>query len=884
MATIDQLSTALRNAHNAGDVEAATKLAGAIKTLRANQASHPEFDGSNIPGYDPKTGEVARSSVLGAAGQGAADVATWGFGDEIASTIAAPFSDKSRDEILREMRGIQDDAWEEHPAAYIAGGVGAGIGSGVALAKNGLSLAANAAQKGQGLLRTAVGSAADGAIAGAVHGAGSGKDLEDRAFKSGVGLVGGGALGLGAPYAVAGVSEAARALAAPALARLRPEAYANSALGAAIERSGLNVDDITNRLAQAQADGLPFMVADAMGHQGQRLASTVARNPNEQRQALVELLEARQAGQGRRVSSALEDGFGSPKTALQQEAADRASRRAAGAINYGQARAEASPVDVRAAIEAIDSVVPSHVEGVRDGSVYSTIKQARQYLAPNSAYLTDNAASKPAREGISVEEALMRLNRRNSSQERNVLNQLAPSGGKRPPKPLRLSEFVSSRGGMIDHQGDAAAVAGGIKNRFGRLVRDDAKTSMDYMREAAEEAGYLRQYTNDEFGRASVDDFLKALDDDLRGAPVYAEENMSEAAALEAWEATQAIRGTTRDNLDRISQELPGRVDDDVVNRAARLMESDRLGADEALQRAIADDVFENGVPPQEVPPWMFGGPQNARTPVDPILDFDRAHMAKIEMDGIIEGGGTTANLLRPARDALDDALAASSKPYAHARDTYRQQSKAIEAIGTGRDAAKRGRIEDTIPRFRSMTPAEQGGFRAGYVDPLIESVQSAAGTGTNKVRPLISDASAAEFPEFAQAGKGDRLMRQIAGENEMFATRNAALGGSKTADNLADASEMANFDPTVMMNLLSGRPLAAATNAVARALNEGKGMPASVLSRVGKAIMEADPKIAKELLSRGAQKSSDETKRRAVATAILNRLSGVGMGYLPAP
>jgi hypothetical protein len=375
------------------------------------------------------------------------------------------------------------------------------------------------------------------------------------------------------------------------------------------------------------------------------------------------------------------------------------------------------------------------------------------------------------------------------------------------------------------------------------------------------------------------------LDDDLRGTPIYAQENMSEAAALEGWEAAQGMRDTARNNLDRIGQEVTGSVSDDVVNRAARLMEAESIDADEALMRAISDDIAENGIPPQEVRPGMFADPQNpgARPPAEPVLDFDRAHMVKVEMDALIQKGGPTAALLREARQKLDDQLAQASRPYAQARDTYRAQSQALEAVDTGRDAARRGRVEDTIPAFQSMRPDQQAGFRAGYVDPLIEAVQGAP-VGSNKVRPLINDATAAEFPAFAAPGQADRLGRRLGREQTMFETRAAALGGSKTADNLADAADMSQFDPAIMGNILRGRPISALVSAITRGMNEAKGLPPSVIERVARALMETNPDAARGLLAAGGRRNAATDGQRAVVNAIINDLGASSSGRLATP
>ena len=88
----------------------------------------------------------------------------------------------------------------------------------------------------------------------------------------------------------------------------------------AIVESGEAPDEIARALQQAQVEGQGnFTVADALDNAGQRMPSTVARAPGEGRTAAVNFLENRQAGQGRRVSSALAEGFDTRETAAQTE-------------------------------------------------------------------------------------------------------------------------------------------------------------------------------------------------------------------------------------------------------------------------------------------------------------------------------------------------------------------------------------------------------------------------------------------------------------------------------------------------------------------------------------------------------------------------------------
>lgn len=256
------------------------------------------------------------------------------------------------------------------------------------------------------------------------------------------------------------------------------------------------------------------------------------------------------------------------------------------------------------------------------------------------------------------------------------------------------------------------------------------------------------------------------------------------------------------------------------------------------------------------------------------LTDFNAALNSKREMDAMIETASPTVQRqLIPIRDALDDALANASKPYSTARDTFRQQSKVIEAVNTGTTAASpRMRAQDTIPQFQNMTPEEQAAFRVGYVDPKIAQIEAAsAAPTTNKARMLSSGKTGQEIPAFATPGKADTLVNRIGREDRMFQTSNAALGGSKTADNLADAADN-GLDPGFVTDLASGNLSNITSSLFRRALNSVQGMNPQVLEKLAPALMETDPAIAKALFGKSlSQLSATQQQQAKVVSALLN-------------
>lgn len=256
------------------------------------------------------------------------------------------------------------------------------------------------------------------------------------------------------------------------------------------------------------------------------------------------------------------------------------------------------------------------------------------------------------------------------------------------------------------------------------------------------------------------------------------------------------------------------------------------------------------------------------------LTDFDSALRSKIEMDNMIDGASPTIQRqLIPIRNALDEALENASPNYAEARNTYRAQSKAIDAIDAGQMAATRGRAADNISVFQGMSPEEQAAYRAGYADPLIRRVENASlSPTTNKARPLITRKTEQEFPAFAAPGRGEQLGDRIARENRMFETANAALGGSKTADNLADITDVQAFDPTMVGALATGNFKGAILQALTKSGNVLQGRNQQTRDMIAKLLLETDSSAATRSLANSvrAGEALSQTQK-----ALVRALSG---------
>lgn len=290
------------------------------------------------------------------------------------------------------------------------------------------------------------------------------------------------------------------------------------------------------------------------------------------------------------------------------------------------------------------------------------------------------------------------------------------------------------------------------------------------------------------------------------------------------------------------------------VDPTAAIQAADNfLGTAGSISRTnIADDTVEGAV--RRARSFLTDG--------DNIVnDFDTAFRAKVEIDSMIENARPTVQReLIPIRNALDDALASASDLYSGARDTFRQQSQAINAIDEGTAAASsRARAGDTIPGFQAMNAEQQGAFRTGYADPIIARLEAASTSPTtNKARQLLTTKTAQEFPAFAAPGQGPQLGERIAREQTMFETANAALGGSRTADNLSDIADVGGFDPTMIGALASGNIKAAAIQALTRSANALSGRNTQTRDLIAQALMETAPTRANAQLLQAVQRGEN--------------------------
>lgn len=240
------------------------------------------------------------------------------------------------------------------------------------------------------------------------------------------------------------------------------------------------------------------------------------------------------------------------------------------------------------------------------------------------------------------------------------------------------------------------------------------------------------------------------------------------------------------------------------------------------------------------------------------LTDFRSAFRAKRDMDSMIDSANSTQQReLIPIRDALDDALAKASDPYAAARDRFRQQSKQIEAVGSGQEAAGSALSQDVIPGFQSMPVDQQAPFRAGFVDPLEKRIVNNTAPGANRAK--FSPNTQAKLEAFAVPEKLSDMLARLERERRMHSTLTEAAGGSKTVENAADAADM-GIDPAIISNLLSGNLKGAATAGARGVLNTLTGNTEAVRNELAKRLL---PLTGSESLATMLPRVTDALKKK---------------------
>lgn len=265
------------------------------------------------------------------------------------------------------------------------------------------------------------------------------------------------------------------------------------------------------------------------------------------------------------------------------------------------------------------------------------------------------------------------------------------------------------------------------------------------------------------------------------------------------------------------------------------------------------------------------------------LSDFDRVLGVKQAVQDDI-GAAVRAGRNNEARELgklvteLDSALEGSSDMYRTANDGFRSASKVIGAVDEGSMMATRGRAADTVPAFQAMNADMQSAARVGYGDRLLQQLEANASPTANKAKPLIQSQKRAAEAE-AMALQPELYTNRLGRENTMWETQNKALGGSRTADNLADQSAVEGLAGGAIGAVRNSRGLVDMGVNMLSALGPlAKGQNEATRKLIAKALMSGDGSVLAPVLR---QASTGEAKRRAIEALVRNLGRGPMQGLL---
>lgn len=637
--------------------------------------------------------------------------------DEAVTGLDALINRRSFSESRDQYRDTVTALNEQQRGARNAGGV-----AGFAL---GLAAPGGAYLKGStGLLNASLRSAALGTGYGALYGAGAADGgLDERAEGAAGGALTGGLLGGALPGAVnlgRSVIQRGRSGVAEAGARIQRGFGVQPGEANITPQTTETALDFVQRIAsgggrsldgnEIAAMGKPITSAEALGPNGVSQMTALTRRSGRSAGLAEDALGARAADQSSRILQDFADITGADPAGSADIIANLAAtgRRNAAPLyrTFNATQIEQSPL----------------IENILRRPIGRKALRAAYEIARN--------------EGRNPEELGMFIVERNEPRQSGLLGGVpkdaelaadldAMRSGRRTQGAGRgesLLSFISKNGGTRDDGGELAQIGADTWNRQGawrsRAVRDDG-LPLEQMADRARAAGYFPDVADatadgaDNYQRLSSQDIINAIDDELRGNPMYAravgDTNRSAGAAARA-----ARRDALEERLSREGIDISKMSNDDVARALAN--------ADDAESRAMA---FLNGDAPGAPMVDFLPG----ETPTAETLD-----LVKRGMDNVIEGyrDGTTRRLnLTPAGQAELNALTQFRGELI--RLTGGKDGTYAQALSAGGDPIRleeafnqAGRLFGTgvnerafAQRIEKMGETDRGALIAGLVDDL---------------------------------------------------------------------------------------------------------------------------------------------------------------------
>jgi hypothetical protein len=266
-----------------------------------------------VPVVEEAPPELSAGEAIAGGVRELAGGALFEFADEAEAAARAPFSEKSYEDLLRDIRQNRARFSEAYPATALGLNVAGGVGS---LFVPGVNVIGRGAQVATGInritspVRRAV---ASGALAGGVAGVGSGEDAMGRIQSGAVGTLLGAGLGAGAYGIGRGAQWGRDVFTARSAEMPEDEArrYALDIINRRISESNLTPEQVADMARMEQTYGMPGMFGTTTPELS-RLTENVMQTPSGERADLARSLFSAQTGAPRRVEERIRQSIPTP--------------------------------------------------------------------------------------------------------------------------------------------------------------------------------------------------------------------------------------------------------------------------------------------------------------------------------------------------------------------------------------------------------------------------------------------------------------------------------------------------------------------------------------------------------------------------------------------
>lgn len=641
------------------------------------------------------------------------------------------------------------------------------------------------------------------------------------------------------------------------------------------------------------ADAGPALLGKAQG---------TALNSDEGRSIMQGALTARNEGTNQRIMSDVNRSLGPAEDPQTVTEAIRAHRSAVDNASYPTALGNAPDVQVSHLMDQINEAMKGTPSGTMERRALENLRNmlttkevegtSASAAVPSGAVNSPAASIDAAANEHAVTVAALRSQYGDAVADA-FARQNAPAAAAAAPQAMSLLQFIASKGGLAPHpELDALGLTPGrvalIPERRAYGVLNEKGTNLDRMREAAQEAGYLRSSHPDQ--TTTTRDFLDAVDNELRGQKTFpagyeGQQTVRETAARSAREQhehDQFIQGL-KDDLRAAGHDEHS---PEIQRRAIDLMASKGMDPDTAIDHAMiqlereASSAPASGFPGdrQSSPAAPVVAPSEQ---VVPHTDARVLHKVKQELDNVIEynapGLGVPAGALQNQQGTLKHFRGLLNRTLEDQVPGYRSANRVSAALAQRAQAVERGTqylgSGKTTPspdrfaaEFGQMSPGEQIAFAKGSRG----NIERVLGTKANDLQALRGELqgeggwNTAKLATVHGQDAANELVSSVDRNLKFRDTYNKVVENSQTAQRTAAAKAM-KPDPSTETPLFN--PNSTLTGMAATLGKKG-------VQKVIDAILASDPtkhygEVARALTEQG---SARDARLMSIINAIDSR------------